>query len=97
MKISSKEFDLDEVEISWCPGCGNYSALKIMKEALTDLGIKPHEFVLVSGIGQAGKFPLLPNTGSWPTSTRTRPNCCVDWAPSSPQSTARSRVSPTRP
>ncbi len=57
MKISSKEFDLDEVEISWCPGCGNYSALKIMKEALTDLGIKPHEFVLVSGIGQAGKFP----------------------------------------
>jgi len=57
MKISNKEFDLDEVEISWCPGCGNYSALKIMKEALTDLGIKPHEFVLVSGIGQAGKFP----------------------------------------
>ena len=57
MKISSKEFDLDDVEISWCPGCGNYSALKIMKEALVDLGIKPHEFVLVSGIGQAGKFP----------------------------------------
>lgn len=57
MKISSKEFDLDEVEISWCPGCGNYSALKVMKKALTDLGIKPHEFVLVSGIGQAGKFP----------------------------------------
>ncbi|NVM45739.1 MAG: 2-oxoacid ferredoxin oxidoreductase [Candidatus Lokiarchaeota archaeon] len=57
MKISSKDFDLDEVEISWCPGCGNYNALKVMKEALTDLGIKPHEFVLVSGIGQAGKFP----------------------------------------
>jgi len=57
MKISSKEFDLDEVEISWCPGCGNYNALKVMKEALTDLRIKPHEFVLVSGIGQAGKFP----------------------------------------
>ena len=57
MKISSKEFDLDEVEISWCPGCGNYNALKVMKEALVDLGIKPQEFVLVSGIGQAGKFP----------------------------------------
>jgi 2-oxoglutarate ferredoxin oxidoreductase subunit beta len=28
-----------------------------MKEALADLGIKPREFVLVSGIGQAGKFP----------------------------------------
>lgn len=57
MKISSKDYDLDEVEISWCPGCGNYSALKVMKESLADLGIKPHEFVLVSGIGQAGKFP----------------------------------------
>jgi len=57
MKISSKEFDLDEVEISWCPGCGNYNAVKGMKGALVDLGIKPHEFVLVSGIGQAGKFP----------------------------------------
>jgi len=57
MKISSKEYDLDEVEISWCPGCGNYSALKVMKEALAELDIKPHEFVLVSGIGQAGKFP----------------------------------------
>ena len=57
MKISSNDYDLDEVEISWCPGCGNYSALKVMKEALVDLGIKPHEFVLVSGIGQAGKFP----------------------------------------
>ncbi len=57
MKISSKDFDLDEVEISWCPGCGNYNALKVMKESLADLGIKPHEFVLVSGIGQAGKFP----------------------------------------
>jgi len=57
MKISNNEYDLDDVEISWCPGCGNYSALKIMKESLADLGIKPHEFVLVSGIGQAGKFP----------------------------------------
>jgi len=57
MKISSNEFDLDEVEISWCPGCGNYTALKVMKEALSDLGIKPRDFVLVSGIGQAGKFP----------------------------------------
>jgi len=65
MKISSKEFDLDEVEISWCPGCGNYSALKVMKEALTDLGIKPHEFVLVSGIGQAGKFPHFINAQSF--------------------------------
>jgi len=65
MKISNKEFDLDKVEISWCPGCGNYSALKIMKEALTELGIKPQELVLVSGIGQAGKFPHFIKTQSF--------------------------------
>lgn len=44
-------------ENSWCPGCGNFSALRILKESLTDLNIMPHEVVLVSGIGQAGKFP----------------------------------------
>ncbi|MFX1294811.1 MAG: thiamine pyrophosphate-dependent enzyme [Promethearchaeota archaeon] len=44
-------------EIHWCPGCGNYSALKVMKETLTELGIKPKDLVIVSGIGQAGKFP----------------------------------------
>jgi len=57
MKISRNEFDESDVEITWCPGCGNYSALHVMKEALTELGIKPRDLVLVSGIGQAGKFP----------------------------------------
>ncbi|MFX1268125.1 MAG: thiamine pyrophosphate-dependent enzyme [Promethearchaeota archaeon] len=49
-------FDYDG-EIHWCPGCGNYNALKVMKEVLTELEIKPQDLVLVSGIGQAGKFP----------------------------------------
>jgi len=56
IRISKTEYDL-ETEIHWCPGCGNFSAMKAMKETLTDLGIKPKDFVLVSGIGQAGKFP----------------------------------------
>ncbi len=56
IKISKTEFDLD-TEIHWCPGCGNFSAMKVMKETLTELVIKPKDFVLVSGIGQAGKFP----------------------------------------
>lgn len=50
------EWDLD-IEIHWCPGCGNYNALKIMKETLSELKLKPQDVVLVSGIGQAGKFP----------------------------------------
>lgn len=42
---------------AWCPGCGNFSILKAFNEALVEIGLNPHEFVIVSGIGQAGKFP----------------------------------------
>ena len=44
-------------EISWCPGCGNYNILPALKQALAELEIKPHEAVVVSGIGQAAKTP----------------------------------------
>ncbi|MFA6001263.1 MAG: 2-oxoacid:ferredoxin oxidoreductase subunit beta [Thermoleophilia bacterium] len=42
---------------SWCPGCGNYSLLKTFKEAMVELGLEPHQIIMVSGIGQAGKLP----------------------------------------
>lgn len=42
---------------AWCPGCGNFSILRVFKDAMAGMGIEPHELVLVSGIGQAGKFP----------------------------------------
>ncbi len=42
---------------AWCPGCGNYSILKAFKEVMVELNIKPYQFTIVSGIGQAGKFP----------------------------------------
>jgi len=54
--VSNTEFDRN-IEIHWCPGCGNFSALRIMKETLTELKIQSNKLVIVSGIGQAGKFP----------------------------------------
>ncbi|MBI4684327.1 MAG: 2-oxoacid:ferredoxin oxidoreductase subunit beta [Nitrospirae bacterium] len=42
---------------AWCPGCGNFSILKSFKDAMIELNIGPHQFTIVSGIGQAGKFP----------------------------------------
>lgn len=42
---------------AWCPGCGNFAILKAFNEAMIELGLSPHEIVIVSGIGQAGKFP----------------------------------------
>ncbi|MEK6681974.1 MAG: 2-oxoacid:ferredoxin oxidoreductase subunit beta [Nitrospirota bacterium] len=42
---------------AWCPGCGNFPILKVFKDVVVELGIEPHQFTIVSGIGQAGKFP----------------------------------------
>jgi len=42
---------------AWCPGCGNFGILNAFKEAMVDLGMEPHQFTIVSGIGQSGKTP----------------------------------------
>lgn len=55
--MASDVFDMGNIDIAWCPGCGNFPILKTLKEALTELEIAPTELVLVSGIGQAAKIP----------------------------------------
>ncbi|HEY3275306.1 MAG TPA: 2-oxoacid:ferredoxin oxidoreductase subunit beta [Syntrophorhabdaceae bacterium] len=42
---------------AWCPGCGNFGILKSFKQAMVELELEPHQFTIVSGIGQSGKFP----------------------------------------
>lgn len=42
---------------AWCPGCGNFAILKTFKDTMVELGIEPHQFTMVSGIGQAAKLP----------------------------------------
>ncbi len=44
-------------ESAWCPGCGNFGILQAFKQALAELEIRPEEILVVSGIGQSGKFP----------------------------------------
>ncbi|WP_027186257.1 thiamine pyrophosphate-dependent enzyme [Desulfovibrio inopinatus] len=46
-----------EFETAWCPGCGNFQILKALKQALAGLGLKPHQVLVCSGIGQAAKTP----------------------------------------
>jgi len=55
--MEAKSFDMADTDIAWCPGCGNIPILKILKQALAELEIKPTNLVLVSGIGQAAKIP----------------------------------------
>jgi len=39
---------------AWCPGCGNFGILNALKQALVELGIEPHQVLVISGIGQSG-------------------------------------------
>jgi 2-oxoglutarate ferredoxin oxidoreductase subunit beta len=42
---------------AWCPGCGNFAILNTLKKALVELEMEPHQFTIVSGIGQGAKLP----------------------------------------
>lgn len=55
--MDTKVFDIDNIDVAWCPGCGNFPILKALKQALAELQIEPEGLVLVSGIGQAAKIP----------------------------------------
>lgn len=55
MRDTSKEFCM--YETAWCPGCGNFSIIKCLKQALEELNKDPHEVLLMAGIGQAAKTP----------------------------------------
>lgn len=56
--IDKKLYDMPhKTDIAWCPGCGNFPILNIMKMALSELDIPPTEAVICSGIGQAAKAP----------------------------------------
>lgn len=46
-----------ETDLAWCPGCGNFPILNIVKMALSELDIAPEQAVICSGIGQAAKTP----------------------------------------
>lgn len=49
-------FDFDEIpKTDWCPGCGNFAILKVIKEAMGELNIDPKNLVISAGIGQAAK------------------------------------------
>jgi len=50
-------YERQEVDVAWCPGCGNFGILKLIKEVLLELEADRGSTVIVSGIGQAAKTP----------------------------------------
>jgi 2-oxoglutarate/2-oxoacid ferredoxin oxidoreductase subunit beta len=46
-----------DVYADWCPGCGDFAIMNALQMAYADLGLQPHQVVMVSGIGCSGKEP----------------------------------------
>ncbi len=49
--------DTGKHDIAWCPGCGNFAIMNVMKKVITEMGLDRRNLVFVSGIGQAAKAP----------------------------------------
>ena len=51
-----------KVHPDWCPGCGDFSVLSALQAALFELGLQPHQVVVISGIGCSSNLPGFINT-----------------------------------
>jgi 2-oxoglutarate/2-oxoacid ferredoxin oxidoreductase subunit beta len=60
-KLTTKDF-ASEMDVKWCPGCGDYSILKQVQTVFPDLGIPKENFVFISGIGCSSRFTYYMDT-----------------------------------
>src|ERR1051325_2804864 len=59
--LTAKDFK-GRVDPDWCPGCGDFSVLRALQEAIAELGLQPHQVAVVSGIGCSSNLPGFINT-----------------------------------
>jgi len=55
-RLEVKDFKA-ETPPDWCPGCGDFGVLNALRSACAELGIAPHELLVVSGIGCSSNLP----------------------------------------
>ena len=46
-----------KVDPDWCKGCGDFGVLNSLRRTCVELGLQPHEMLVVSGIGCSSNFP----------------------------------------
>lgn len=51
-----------KVDPDWCPGCGDFGILVGLKQALVELGLHPHQVMVISGIGCSSNIPGFINS-----------------------------------
>jgi 2-oxoglutarate/2-oxoacid ferredoxin oxidoreductase subunit beta len=56
ISLTAKDFK-GKVDPDWCPGCGDYGVLNSLQKAVAELELKPHELLVVSGIGCSSNLP----------------------------------------
>ncbi len=44
---------------TWCPGCGYFGIETALTNGLGNLGIKPKDLIVISGIGCVGRYPFF--------------------------------------
>src|SRR6187401_1599601 len=59
--LTANDFASDQ-EIRWCPGCGDYAILNVMKKVMPQIGVARENTVFISGIGCSSRFPYYMNT-----------------------------------
>jgi 2-oxoglutarate ferredoxin oxidoreductase subunit beta len=73
-RLDTRTYDSD-AEVVWCPGCGDFSVLRALKLAIAELGLRPYEALLVSGIGCGSKIPDYMNINGYMTIHGRRWRC----------------------
>jgi 2-oxoglutarate ferredoxin oxidoreductase subunit beta len=61
VKYTAKDFASD-VDVKWCPGCGDYSILAQVQRTSPEFGERKENIVWISGIGCSSRFPYYMNT-----------------------------------
>lgn len=54
-------FKENAARVDLCPGCGDIALVKLVPQALSELGIEPHEVCFVPGIGCSGQIATYMN------------------------------------
>ena len=56
IQLTARDFK-GKVDPDWCPGCGDFGVLNSLQRSCSELGLRPHEILVVSGIGCSSNLP----------------------------------------
>ena len=60
-KYTNQDFK-NELNVRWCPGCGDHALLNSLHRAMAEVGVAPHDTAVISGIGCSSRLPYYMGT-----------------------------------